>query len=421
MRQRVAQSGRDVVMELEPAAGNGAAGLGKLASGEGAAIDELVVVRVADAFSSMEQLLAALKTLAELGIDFDSLDEPWLARRSSAQPGPNGLDALPADLGRRAAQFLDLSIERMEGERRAAADQRRRAAIQSEVGGVLAQLLLLAPYAAAVAIVSQAVLNAALLDPDLLVRRLRDLVSGSTALSGAVNRAIPDALRGVVFSTISSLLLLAFRGTSIGLRAELGGTLFMGLVTLSVYGLSAGFGTGLVGALVAIPGLALAAVLIHEFTHMVLKVTAAAGAPAAAPPPRGALPGSPGRLLTSLEQWAHPTRSRALMVAFAAVPLFVVVASVGAAFTNGGWLFWPARIALFALAGWSAWACLATPGVVRIPLWSTLAWATVLLLLSAATAVTAVFAVVMVLLLAGSVLELVLRHGTEAVPSAHGI
>ena len=108
------------------------------------------------------------------------------------------------------------------------------------------------------------------------------------------------------------------------------------------------------------------------------------------------------------------------MVAFAAVPLFVVVASVGAAFTNGGWLFWPARIALFALAGWSAWACLATPGVVRIPLWSTLAWATVLLLLSAATAVTAVFAVVMVLLLAGSVLELVLRHGTEAVPSAHG-
>ena len=169
------------------------------------------------------------------------------------------------------------------------------------------------------------------------------LVSGSTALSGAVNRAIPDALRGVVFSTISSLLLLAFRGTSIGLRAELGGTLFMGLVTLSVYGLSAGFGTGLVGALVAIPGLALAAVLIHEFTHMVLKVTAAAGAPAAAPPPRGALPGSPGRLLTSLEQWAHPTRSRALMVAFAAVPLFVVVASVGAAFTNGGWLFWSAQ------------------------------------------------------------------------------
>jgi len=49
---------------------------------------------------------------------------------------------------------------------------------------------------------------------------------------------------------------------------------------------------------------------------------------------------------------------------------------------------------------------------VRMPLWSILAWATVLLLLSTATVVTAVFAAAAVVLLAVGVFEMVLRRET---------
>jgi hypothetical protein len=98
--------------------------------------------------------------------------------------------------------------------------------------------------------------------------------------------------------------------------------------------------------------------------------------------------------------------------------VLVVLAAAATDPNNGGWLFWPARVALFVLAGWSAWACLATPSAVRIPLWSTLGWAALLLLLSAATVVTAAFAVVIVLLLAAAVFELVFRHGDQQVPGA---
>lgn len=425
LRRRVARDGREVVLELDAgAAENGSGGglgpIAALAAGGAGGIDGLVVLRAADAFSSVDGLLAALQVLDAHDIGFESLEEPWLALRGSAGPPVGRIDGLTAALEGRATHFLDLSIERLEEDNRASAEQRRRQAIQAEVGRVIAQLLVLGPYAVAVGIVSQAVLNAALLDPDLLVSRLRDLVSGSTAVSGAVTGAIPDALRGVVFSALSSLVLLVFRGTSIGLRAELGGVLFMGLITLSVFGLTAGFGTGIIGSLVALPGLVLAMVLTFEFTHMVLRITSS---PAAIPPPADTGRGIFARLrrlLGDVDRRAQPTGSAGVAAAFVAIPLLVVLVSVGAAFTHGGWLFWPARIALFALAGWSAWACLATPGEVRIPLWSMLGWTALMLLLSAATEVTALFAIVIVLLLAGSVFELVFRHAGEeaaAVPA----
>lgn len=125
------------------------------------------------------------------------------------------------------------------------------------------------------------------------------------------------------------------------------------------------------------------------------------------------------RLLTDVGRRANPAARPALAVTFVATPLLTVLVFLAAAATdpnNGGWLFWPARIALFALALWSAWACLATPNAVRIPLWSMLGWAALLLLLSAATTVTAWFAVVIVLLLAGSVFELVFRHASAPPP-----
>ena len=422
LRHRVALDGREVVLEFDPGdAEEGSGGpmgaIAGLAAGDVGEIDELVVLRAADAFSSLEELLAALKVLDARGIGFESLEEPWLALRGTSAPPADGMGALTAALGSRAAHFLDLSIERLEADNRASVEQGRREAIQAEVGKVVAQLLVLAPYAVAVGIVSQAVLHAAILDPDLLLRRLRDLVSGSTAVSGAVTGAIPDALRGVFFSAISSLVLLVFRGTSIGLRAELGGALFMGLVTLSVYGLSAGFGTGIIGSLVALPGLVLAVVVTFEFTHMVLRITSSSETVEAAPATGRGIFARVRRLLGDLGRRAHPTRSRSVAAAFVAIPLLAVAVFLGAAATNptnGGWLFWPARIALFALAGWSAWACLATPGAVRIPLWSMLGWAALLLLLSAATAVTAGFAVVIVLLLAGTLFELVFRHAGRA-------
>ncbi len=418
LRRRVALSGREVVLELDLGVAGGDAGdrlgsLAGLAAGDRGEIDELVVLRAADAFSSVEELLAGLKALDALGIRFESLEEPWLTLRGSAATAVDGMGALTAALGSRAAHFLDLSIERLEADNRASVEQGRRKAMQGEVGKVVAQLLLLAPYAVAVGIVSQAVLHAAILDPDLLLRRLRDLVSGSTAVSGGVTGAIPDALRGVFFSAISALVLLVFRGTSIGLRAELGGALFMGLVTLSVYGLSAGFGTGIIGSLVALPGLVLAVVVTFEFTHMVLRITSTPGAAEAVPATARGIFERLRRRLNDLVTRARPTGSTALAATFVAIPLLVVLVSLAAAATNGGWLFWPARIALFALAGWSAWACLATPGAVRIPLWSMLGWAALLLLLSAATVVTAMFAVVIVLVLACSVFELVFRHASE--------
>jgi hypothetical protein len=411
-----------VVLELGPAGAGDAldvllATIAAPAEGGGAAIDELIVLRAADAFPSIEGLLAALKALDERGIGFESLEEPWLALRAHSITTGVGSGGLTAALETRAAHFLDLSIERLEADNRAGDEQRRRQAIQTDVGKVVAQLLVLGPYAVAVGFISQAVLNEALLDPELLVRRLRDVLSGSSAVTGAVTGAIPDALRGIVISAISSLVLLVFRGTSIGLRAELGGVLFMGIVTLAVYGLCAGFGTGIVGSLIALPGLVLAVVVTFEFTHMVLRITATPGGGATPARIEGdGFFGRVQRLLADFGGSANPTTRPALGAAFVAIPLLAVLLFLAAAATNadnGGWLFWPARVSLYALAAWSAWACLVTPSPVRIPLWSTLGWAALLLLLSAATAVTAVFAVVIVLLLAGCIFELVFRHAGE--------
>jgi hypothetical protein len=404
LRRSLAQ-GRDVVLELEP----GTNEIGALAAAA-ESIKELIVLRAADAFPSVESFVDALKRLGELGIAFESLEEPWLSQRASNQAAADELPEPSPALSRRAVHFLDLSIERLEADRQADADRGRRDEIRTEIGKVIAQLLILGPYAVVVAILSQSVLNAALLDPELLVRRLRDFVSGSNAVSGAVTNAIPDALRGVVFSAFGSLLLVIFRGTSIGLRADIGGAVFMGAVTVSVYGLTAGFGTGIAGALIAIPGLVLAAVLAYEFTHMVLRITAAARSTKDSSSAEGGRLNWPRRLLTSVGHWADPTRSVTATALFVGIPLAALLLTVGAAFTNGGVLFLPARAALFALVGWAFWACLVTPGAVRLPLWSTLAWAAVLLLLSAATTVTAIFATVIVLLLAGMVFELVFRH-----------
>jgi len=429
LHRRLSTGGREVVFELEPAGtGQGSAGpggpLAALTDDDGPRIDELVVLRVADAFASVEELLAALKALDEGGIGFESLEEPWLGLRGPVAATRDGRGGLTPALEARAAHFLDLSIERLEADNRATEEQRRRQAIQADVGKVVAQLLVLGPYAVAVGIASQAVLNAALLDPELLVRRLRDLVSGSTAVTGAVTGAIPDAFRGIVISAISSLVLLVFRGTSIGLRAELGGVLFMGFVTLAVYGLSAGFGTGIVGSLIALPGLVLAVVITFEFTHMVLRITASPAGSALGPRPAGrGFFARAQSLLGDFGRRVDPATKPALAVAFVGIPVLAVLLFLAAAATNGdngGWLFWPARVSLYALAGWSAWACLVTPNAVRIPLWSTLGWAALLLLLSAATAVTAAFAVMVVLIVAGSVFELVFRHAGEeslAVPA----
>jgi len=415
LRRRVALDGREVVLELGASdAANSESLQAVLVAGDGGAIDQLVVLRAVDAFASVEELSAALEVLDARGIGFESVEESWLALPGPGARTTGAIGGLPEALAGRAADFLDLSIERLEADNRASVEQQRRAAIQADVGKVVAQLLVLGPYAVAVGFVSQAVLNAALLDPDLLVRRLRDIVGGSTAVSGAVSGAIPDALRGIVFSALSSLVLLVFRGTSIGLRAELGGVLFMGLVTISIYGLSAGLGTGAIGSLVALPGLVLAAVVTVEFTHMVLRITSSPDRPAVAEPVAGR--GFLARLRVLLADFgrsADPAAKPALAAVFVAVPVVAVLLFLAAAATNadnGGWLFWPARLSLYALALWSAWACLATPGAVRIPLWSMLGWAAILLLLSAATAVTAGFTVVIVLLLAGSVFELVFRH-----------
>jgi hypothetical protein len=423
LRRRVALDGRWIVIELpsdhaKDGSGKLASRIAELAAGE--KVDELIVLRAADAFSSVDELAEALKFLDAHGVGFESLEEPWLALRTSAAPAATGIGGLTALLESRAAHFLDLSIERLEADHRAGEEKGRREAIKAEVGKVVAQLLVLGPYAVAVGIVSQAVLHDALLDPDLLVRRLRDFVTGSNAVNSAVTGAIPDALKGIVFSAVSSLVLLVFRGTSIGLRAELGGVLFMGFVTLSIYGLTAGFGTGVVGSLIALPGLVLAVVVTFEFTHMVLRITSSPGAEATPDTGRGIF-ARIRRLLSDLGRRAHPTGSIALAAAFVGLPLISVLVFLAAAATdpnNGGWLFWPARIALFVLAGWSAWACLATPSAVRIPLWSTLGWAALLLLLSAATVVTAAFAVVIVLLLASGVFELVFRHSDQEAPSA---
>lgn len=409
LRRLLNKTERDVVLELEPGQANGLGPLEVLAA-DTATISELVVLRASDAFSSVESLVDALKTLDELGIEFDSLEEPWLSRRTSSQRDMDSLRALSPALNQRAARFLELSIERLEADRSAATEQGRREEIRDEVGKVIGQLLVLGPYAVAVGILSQAVLNAALLDPGLLVQRLRDFVSGSTAMSGAVTSAIPDALRGVVFSALTSLLLVIFRGTSIGLRAELGGALFMGFVTVSIYGLTAGFGTGIVGGLIAIPGLVLAAVVTYEFTHMVLRITAAPRTTERSSSAEGSWFAWPRRLLVSVGLWADPTRSATASALFVGIPLLALLVTIAAAVTNGGVLFLPARAALFALVGWSVWACLATPGAVRLPLWSTLAWGALLLLLSAATTVTAIFGIAIVLLLSGMVFELVFRH-----------
>ena len=179
LRRHVVLDGGEVVLELDPSDAGHASGafvgsLDRLAADDGPRVDGLVVLRAADAFSSVEELLEALKLLDARGIGFESLEEPWFVLRSAAPaPATGAGNGLTAALESRAAHFLDLSIERLEADNRAGEEQRRRQAIQADVGKVVAQLLVLGPYAVAVGIVSQAVLNSALLDPELLVRRLR--------------------------------------------------------------------------------------------------------------------------------------------------------------------------------------------------------------------------------------------------------
>lgn len=305
------------------------------------------------------------------------------------------------DLERLLGRYLELQIADLEDRRRAAEAARQAAAVRAQVGGTITHLVLVLAYAVGLGVVTWSLILAALLDP----RALSEHVHRAVAIGGLALAAVPDALRGLVISTLTTLVLLVVRGASFSIRMDLGGALFVGTAVLALVGVSAAAFAGPLGVTAAVVGYAAALLVVHEFCDLVLRLRSS---PSAVSPPR-TLPQRLLALLVRGSEAVQPQRSGWLTAAFVAVPSFSVVATVAAGFTGGGPLFVPARIGLFAFVGWSVWACAVTPTAIRIPLWSILPWSLLILTLFGFTPVSIILGLAALLMLLANVLVFTLR------------
>jgi hypothetical protein len=305
------------------------------------------------------------------------------------------------DLERLLGRFLELQIAELEDRRRAAEAARRAELVRSQVGRTITHLVLLLAYAVALGIVTWSLILGALLDP----RSLSEHVQRAAAIGRQAVAAVPNALLGLTISTLTTLVLLVGRGASFSLRMDLGGALFVGGAVLSLVGIAAAAYAGPLGVVAAVVGYTAALLVVHEFCDLVLRLRPA---PSNGPPPRTAAQ-KVVALLQRASDAVQPRRHAWLSVVFVAVPTLCVLTTVAAGFTQGGPLFVPARIALFAFVGWSVWACAVTPTAIRIPLWSILPWALLVLTLFGFAPVSIILGLASLLMLLGNVLVFTLR------------
>ncbi len=272
--------------------------------------------------------------------------------------------------------WLSLQAEAREQARSERAAARRREAIRAEVGRLLSWAVLFAVYAGVVGAATSRSLERSLLIP----HEAPDLLGTWARNTALVAGSIPDAVRTIALPIAGSLLLLMFRATSLGLRANAGGALLAGLVVLALLALSAAATVAPWGTLAAVPGMVTSVLVVHE-----LCVTIHAVDRLAEPRPRlpvarrpflaaaGALDRLRDRLTRSRSAWAR--------IGFLASPGVSVVMIAAGVFTymQGQDLLYLVGLAgLLSLLAWSALACAATPAATRIPLWSVLGWAALL-------------------------------------------
>jgi hypothetical protein len=291
---------------------------------------------------------------------------------------PTSLPARRADrrrarLERTRLRYLQLQIARLERSSAAEVQAKQRSEVRSTVGQLVVWLLLLAVYSLVLGLASSSLVVLSLANPAELARNAA-LVS---AYAGQAVQFLPEALRGIAVSALSAGALLVFRAASFSVRSDIGGALFVGVAIVSLVGFSAAAYSGIVGFMAALPGFVAATFVVYELLRSLRRIhgTVTPGSGRAPHAPVRRLPlAALGRLLVR----ADPARRPALALVFLSLP-WICLALVAASFvTHGGALFWPSRIAMFTFGGWCVWACAATPGVVRIPLWATILWGALL-------------------------------------------
>lgn len=289
-----------------------------------------------------------------------------------------------ADLERTLQRYLDLQIAQLERAAAAEVEARRQGQVRAAVGQLVTRLVLVAGYALVLGLASRGRVLSALLDPGQLVQNA-ELARSSTEQA---IEFVPDALRGLAISAVSALALLVLRGASFSVRADIGGALFVGVAIVSLVGLSAAAYSGVLGLLFAVPGYLAAALVVQELLRTLRRMRAAD------------IPGTLSRRLARLD----PTRRPWLTAAFLGIPAACVAVIAASFVTGGGPLYWPSRSARYGFGAWCLWACAATPGAVRIPLWAAVPWSFLFALQLAADPVSFVFVVAAVGLLIANVL-----------------
>jgi hypothetical protein len=306
------------------------------------------------------------------------------------------------------ARYLELRVQELEDQTQQNVANRQRGEVRSDVGRMVGWLLLLGGYAAFLGAVSQSLLIGSLLNPQELAQNATAVLTGV----GQVTSAVPEALRGLLLSAISTIVLLVLRTASYSFRADIGGSLYVGVTVLALLAFSAAASAGVLSTLVAVPGLLAVGFLIFEFSVVLRRVRRSdvpddATVKQAANPSR--LLGQTSDLLGALLRAIAPARSPRVAVVFVALPLLCLVIEGASFFTNGGPLFWPTLFSYIALFVWSTWAFGVTPAEVRIPLWSIVVWAALFLTQLGDTAVTRVFAPAVVAVLLVNVAAVTVR------------
>lgn len=311
-------------------------------------------------------------------------------------------DALELSL----AHYLDLRIQELENQAQQELANRHRGEVRSDVGRMVSWLLLLVGYATILGFASQTILLGSMLDPKALARNAAAVLTGI----GKANSFVPEPLRGLLLSAISTVVLLTLRTASYSVRADIGGALYVGVTVLALLAFSAAVSAGLWSALVALPGLVAVGFLIHEFNMMLERLRRSdASGEAGGAPPRGAPPPL-GQIQGAIESLLHaiaPGRRMPIAVVFVGLPLLCLIIAVAGNFAP---LYWPTRLSYVAFIVWCVWAFGVTPEEVRIPLWSIVGWATLFLYQLGATAVTIVFAPAVVIVLLANLALVTLRR-----------
>ncbi len=325
-------------------------------------------------------------------------------------------------LERTLEQYLTLRIEALKREARSQSEQELRAgadaAVRTEVGRLVTRLLVLASYAFVLGAFSTPQLLATLVDPAELGR----LVQVAALRLNAIIQVVPDALRSTVIGAVTGLAALSFNSVSFKVRFDLGGTLLVGIVVLSILGCASAASTGLIGTTAFFLGLGGSLYVVSEFFQVLRRLDMHVPSDIrSVEADQSVLSRLTGQLLergyaTELHRVGRivrPERSRVGTLVFLGGPPISMAAMLGVAVADQAgppgpilyWIFWSGLMTLLA---WCLWACAVTPSRVRIPLWSIVGWSFLVLLFVFFTAVSAIFALATVLLLIANLYVVVL-------------